>query len=205
MSDQTTIHEDISYLRKLAESGRKGPILGGVFLAAAGIVFGLTCFVSWAGHEGIVPIRGEDELYLWLGAFAVFAVFWLFMFLRIVSHKGTFASASNSTFGTIWSTCGAGVMVAFGTTELIASKMNSSVVLAAYVPVIFAFYGTAWFASGVLGKRAWMHLAGIGSFVFAFVVAVLTDNPLQTPAMGLGLLLLLAVPGFKLMSDETRQ
>lgn len=203
MSDQNSLREDISYMRQLAETGRRGPILGGIFLAAAGIVFGLTCFLSWAGEQGILPIRGFSELYLWLGAFAVFGAVWLVVFLRIVARKASFSTTSNATFGTIWSACGAGVMVVFGTTMLIASLMHNTLVLAGYVPVVFAFYGTAWFASGAIAKRRWMHLAGAGSFVWAFVIAALSGSPLQTVAMGIGLLLLLTLPGIKLMVSET--
>lgn len=204
MSDQNSVREDISYLRQLAESGRRGPILGGVFLAAAGIVFGTTCFISSAGENGLLPIRGWDELYLWLGAFAVFGVFWLFMFLHFMKSKTPFSTSSNAVFGTIWSACGAGVMVVFGTTMMISHQLHSTAVLNGYVPVIFAFYGTAWFASGAIAKRRWMHLAGAGSFLWAFVIAALSLSALQSAAMGLGLLLLLTLPGFKLMASEAK-
>lgn len=204
MSNENSLHDDISYMRRLAESGRQGPILGGVFLAAAGVVFGVACAVSWAVRSGVMPVKGWNELYLWLGAFAVFAVFWVIVFLRTLSRGRPVAAASNSIFGTIWSACGIGVMVVFCTTLLVANRLNAPVVLNAYIPVIFAFYGAAWFASAALSKRSWMHLAGIGSFLFAFVMALLAENSLQLLAMGAGLILLLALPGLKLMMGETR-
>jgi hypothetical protein len=205
MSNQNSLHEDISYMRQLAESGRNGPILGGVFLAAAGVVFSAACAISWSVRQGLVPIKGWNELYLWLGAFGVFAAFWVVMFARMMSRRRPVASASNSTFGTIWGACGIGVMVVFATTELIASRLNAPIILNGYVPVIYAFYGTAWFASAALAKRAWMFFAGAGSFIFAFVIALLAENNLQTLAMGAGLLLLLTLPGLKLMMGEARQ
>jgi hypothetical protein len=205
MSDQNSIRDDISYMRQLAESGRKGPILGGIFLAAAGIVFGGTCVVSWAMHAGLLPFAsGWTDLGLWLGAFAVFAVIWIVMFLRLQRHGQKAASAPNATFGIIWSACGVGVMVAFGTTILVSNDLHASIVLNAYIPVIYAFYGTAWFASGALAKRTWMYFAGAGSWLYAFAIAMLAENPLQTVAMGLGLVLLLTIPGLKLMG-EARQ
>jgi hypothetical protein len=70
--------------------------------------------------------------------------------------------------------------------------------------VIFAFYGTAWCISAVVAKRGWMMLAGGVAFVFAFLMAVLTNTPAQSMAMGGGLLLLLTLPGLKLAQDETR-
>ncbi len=204
MSNENSLHEDISYMRQLAESGRKGPILGGVFLAAAGIVFGVACAISWAVRSGVMPMKGWNELYLWLGAFGVFALFWVFAFLRLKSRGPKAATAPNATFGTIWTASGIGLMVVFCTTLLVANRLNAPVVLNAYIPVIFAFYGTAWFASAALGKRIWMYIAGAGSFLFAFVMALLAGDPLQVLAMGAGLILLLTLPGLKLMSSETR-
>ena len=58
---------------------------------------------------------------------------------------------------------------------------------------------------GALAKRGWMFIAAAGSFVFAFVMALLTDMPVQSLAMGAGLLLLLTLPGLKLVADEARQ
>lgn len=202
MGDDQSLREDISALRQLAESGRRGPIMGGVFLAGAGAVFGLACFLDGAMNNGLLPFK-LSTLPLWLGAAVVFAVFWLVMVLRMRRHKKPVASAPNAVFGTVWSSCGAGVMVCFLTTLLIAREMNVPAVQAAYVPVIYAFYGTAWFASAALAKKNWMYFAGLGSFLFAFIVAMLVTTPWLTLGMGVGLLLLLTLPGLKLVADET--
>jgi hypothetical protein len=203
MGDENSLREDISYLRQMAESGRKGPIMGGIFLAGAGAVFGGACFVDAARQHGLLP-QSLTSLQIWLGAAAVFAVFWVAMFLRLMKHGKPVAAAPNAVFGTIWSASGIGVMVCFLTTLLIARELHSDVVLAGYVPVIFAFYGTAWFASAALARKAWMHVAGAGSFAYAFAVALLIDSPWITLAMGAGLLLLLTLPGLKLVADEAR-
>lgn len=201
MSDENSLREDISYLRQMAESGRKGPIMGGIFLAGAGVVFGGACFLDGAMQTGLVPFRiGEGPL--WIGAGVVFTLFWLAMVVRMTRLKKPVSSAPNATFGVIWSSCGAGVMVAFLTTLLVAEKMHVPAVAAAYVPVIYAFYGTAWFASGALARKRWMFFAGLGSFLFAFVMAMLSATPWLILAMGLGLLALLTLPGIKLVLDE---
>jgi len=203
MSDENSLREDISYLRQLAEAGRKGPIMGGIFLAGAGAVFGGACFVDSAMQNGLVPFRiGEGPL--WIGASIVFALFWLAMFFRLLKGKKTVPTAQNATFGVIWSASGAGVMVCFLTTLLIAHDLHVPEIQAAYVPVIYAFYGTAWFASGALARRSWMFYAGLGSYLFAFVIAMLVTTTWMTLAMGLGLLLLLTLPGLKLATDEAR-
>lgn len=201
MSNETSLREDISFLRNLAESGRKGPILGGIFLAAAGIVFGGASFLDFAAMQGWFPVRGTS---LWLGASAVFVLLWFVLFFRLKASGKVAHSATNASFGVIWSAIAPGVLTAFGTTLLISNRMQSGIVLAAYVPVIYAFYGTAWFASGALARRSWMFIAALGSFAYAFVIAFMTDSPYQSVAMGGGLLLLLTLPGLKLAADEAR-
>jgi hypothetical protein len=201
MSDENSLRDDISYLRQMAESGRKGPIMGGIFLAGAGVVFGGACFLDAAKQHAILP-QSLSSLQIWLGAAVVFALFWVAMFLRMMKRGKPVATAPNAAFGAIWSACGIGVMVCFLTTLLIARELHSSLVLAGYVPVIYAFYGAAWFASAALARKGWMHIAGVGSFAYAFAVALLIDTPWMTPAMGLGLLLLLTLPGLKLVADE---
>ncbi len=199
------VKDDISYMRRLAEQGRRGPILGGTFLAAAGVVFGGTCFVQWAGQDGLLPISGWGLLYLWLGAFGVFALVWFALFFRLRARAGSVSSASNAAFGVAWSSCGVGVLVAFAATEIVAAVVKAPIVLNAYVPMIFAFYGVAWFSSAAMARRSWMFAAAAASFAFAFIMAALAENRLQTPMMGVALLLLLTVPGFRLMVEDERQ
>jgi hypothetical protein len=203
MADERSLHEEISFLRQMAESGRRGPLLGGIFLAGAGLVFGGASFLDGAMQTGLVPFR-ISEGPLWIGASLVFAAFWLAMFFRMLKNQKPVGTAQSSMFGTIWSACGAGVMVCFLTTLLIAHNAQAPMIKAAYVPVIYAFYGTAWFASGALARRRWMFYAGIGSYLFAFVIASLAMTVWLTIAMGIGLLLLLTVPGLKLAMDEAR-
>jgi hypothetical protein len=197
------LKDDISYMRGLAEQGRRGPILGGMFLAAAGVVFGATCFIDGAARSGLLPIAGREFLYLWLGAFAVFAVVWCVLFLRLRHFPGKATSASNAAFGVVWSAIAIAVFVALAAVEIVAEVVKAPIVLNAYVPMIFVLYGVAWFASAAMARRPWMYLAAAGSFVFALTMAALAENPLQTPAMGVALLLLLTLPGLRMMKEET--
>lgn len=204
MSNQDTLRDDISYLRKLAESGHRGQILGGMFLVMAGMVFGLASIISFAVRHFGLAIPGYSEARLWIGAGLVFLVLWFVLFQQI-RRRGTLGNTGvNAMFGVIWAAMGAGVMTAFFSTLLVEQVLHAPVVLNAYVPVIYAFYGTAWIASAALAKRRWMYVAGLGALAFAFVMAMLSEKDWQSFAMGVGLFLLLVAPGFKLVSDETR-
>ena len=200
MSD---LKDDISYMRRLAEQGRRGPILGGIFLAAAGVVFGATCFIDWAARSGLLPISGWEFLYLWLGAFAVFGVVWCVLFFRLRRFPGKATSAPNAAFGVAWSAIAVAVFVALAAVEIVATVVKAPIVLNAYTPMIFVLYGVAWFTSAAMARRPWMYWAATGSFAFSLIMAALAENRLQMPAMGLALLLLLTLPGLWMMKEET--
>lgn len=204
-SNSPSLQADLTYLRKLAEAGRKGPILGGMFLAAAGIIFGIACAIAWAGVMGYLPLSGWQHLYLWLGAFAVFGVVWLLLTVRMrASGTDAHGTATSAMFGTIWGCCGAGVMVTFLATEIVYWHLQTPIVQAGYVPTIFAFYGTAWIATGALAKRGWMMGAGLMSFVFTLLLAFLAGSPYQLLVMACGLALLLTWPGLMLVAREAK-
>jgi hypothetical protein len=70
--------------------------------------------------------------------------------------------------------------------------------------MIFVFYGMAWFTTAAIARRPWMFAAAVGSFAFSLIMAAMAENRLQIPAMGVGLLLLLTLPGLRLMKEEAR-
>ena len=198
-----TVKDDISYMRRLAEQGRSGPILGGTFLVAAGLVFGAACIADWAARSGWLPISGWGFLYLWLGAFAVFGAVWFALFFRLRTYPGKTTSSANAAFGVAWSACAIGIFVALASVEIVATVIKAPIVLNAYVPMIFTFYGVAWFTSAAMARRTWMFAAAAGSFVVSLIMAALAENTLQVAVMGVALLLLLTLPGLRLMKEET--
>ena len=196
--------EDISYMRRLAEQGRSGPILGGTFLAAAGVVFGLTCFAQWAILAGILPMAPSQIVYIWIGAGALFAVFWVVMFRRLRARAGLTGGASNIVFGVAWVGSAIGIVVTCAMNAIVATVTGSSAILELNVPIGFVFYGIAWFVAGAMAQRNWMYIASAGSFLTTLLLAALTNDLRQVAVMGVALLLLLSVPGFKMMSEESR-
>ena len=204
MSDPNTIHDDIAFMRKLAEQGRSGPILGGTFLIAAGLVFGLACVVQWAAMQKYLPLAGWDMLYLWGGAIALFAAGWFALFFRQRAKAGLPVNSANSIFGTVWSANAVGVLTAVAVVTMVGAATGSYAVYDLNISLPFVFYGVAWGVSGALAKRAWMYGAAVAAFVFAIILAALTGSPYQILGMGAALVLALSVPGYKLMTEEPR-
>jgi hypothetical protein len=205
MSDQSTtdLHSDISYMRNLAEEGRRGPILGGNALAAAGIVFGGAAIVQWAmevGYLRSIPISD-----IWIAASVLYAIVWIVMFRR-VRNMGQIAKhgVSQFAFGMAWSGAGVGILVLISAIAIEASRTNAAVLEAANGLVAFAFYGTAWLVSGALARQRWMFVAAAAAFAFTLLLAFLANTPAQVLALGIALILTLTLPGLQLVRQASR-
>lgn len=196
-----TMKDDITYLRRLAEQGRSAPILGGVFLACGGVLFGIACFVQWAmllrGVDGVAPIVA-----LWGGAMVLFALIWTMIFLQMRARGVAATGISNKTFHAAWLGNGIGITVTCIGVAIAGAVANSGVVMVAYPPMVFGFYGTAWLVTGVLVHRRWMYGAAAVSYLFAILLALLVTVAWMLPAMGIALVVTLAIPGVLLMREK---
>ncbi|MGB8601150.1 MAG: hypothetical protein WCD42_03030, partial [Rhizomicrobium sp.] len=124
MSD---LREDIHYLRELAEDGRRGPILGGLFLASAGIVFGLACFVQWAALSrqfNAAPFVGGG---FWCAVFAFYTLIWLVLFRRERRAKAAVTGRSDQYFAAIWGSLALGIIVGGAALAIVAAVSHHSI------------------------------------------------------------------------------
>ena len=82
--DQTqSLHDDIAYMRAMAQEGRNAPLLSGPIMVAAGIIFGTASLVQWAIQTGMVDVSPWAQLWVWLAAGAAKPPFFLPCKIRI--------------------------------------------------------------------------------------------------------------------------
>jgi hypothetical protein len=201
-----SMQDDIAYLRGLAESGRNRPILGGAAQAAAGLVYAGACFVQWAVIVGKVPVadgRSTSNL-IWLVASALVAVVTAIFYSGARRKLGTHGGAPTTSFGMAWAACGFGIVVAIADLGFTAYKLHQPAIIFAIAPVAFAFYGAAWWVAGAATKRRWMFLASAVSFAVSLTLAIMPVGVDTLLVIAAALFLTLALPGLKLMADETR-
>jgi hypothetical protein len=199
MSD---LKEDITYLRGLAEQGRRGPILGGIFLALAGWLFGAACFVQWGVLTRNIAAAMDFSGHLWLVVSAIFAVLWLALYFLVTRGRKGEHGAANAAFGTIWGVIAIGIVVGGVAMGIVAAVEHQQAVLGMMAPLVFAFYGTGWCMSGAFAKRRWMYLVSAAAFAAALILAALADNLDQLVAMGAALILTLGIPGLFLTFEK---
>lgn len=201
MNDPNSLKDDISFMRRLAEQGRSAPILGGVFLAAFGVLFGTACFVQWG-----MMLRGVTDAWsiigMWAGAMVLGLIVWLLIYFQMRNRGVSASDFQNSSFHTSWLASGIGITVCCIAVGVAGAVIHNATVMTVYPPLVFSFYGTAWLVSGVLARRRWMYGAAGGAYLFALILALLTSNSLQVVAMGFALYLTLTVPGVLLMREK---
>jgi hypothetical protein len=199
-----SLRDDLSYMRKMAEQGRSGPILGGAFLAGAGLTYGAAALLQWLIETGAttLPITPSQ---IWIGASVLFALVWLALFVRLRgSGVAQAPGATQFAFGMAWSGCGLGILAMLGALAIAGNRMNVPQLMEANAFVAFAFYGTAWFVSGALARQAWMFAVALAAFAITLLLAALIGTPNELLAFAAGLVLTLAVPGFVLASRAGR-
>lgn len=202
MSD---LKEDIGYVRRLVEEGQRGTIAGGLFLASAGIVFGLACVVQWAALRGYLPgafFRGSR---LWGVATAIYTVVWLTLYYLHGGFQrrcGQPASAAERNFGKVWGSMALAILITIIAIALAVHATQNKSLLFLITPMVFAFYGMSWCICAAQSKRRWMYLVSLTCYVSTLLLALNSGRIEQLAVMGVALLLTLGAPGLYLMREK---
>jgi hypothetical protein len=201
MTDQnTTLRDDIAFMRSLADAGRQSPMKGGSILMAAGLIYAACALITWAAAASPYPIGPLFMPILWFGGTGLF-----FLALFALRRRMGAKSETNRAAGLIWAGAGWALFVTVLSLMLMAYRANGWWILAAICPIVLATYGAAWTVAGILTKAAWMRAVGFGAFVMALVCAWYA---LEVRTMfllyGLSLLGLVALPGYLAMRQARR-
>ncbi|MNE07257.1 hypothetical protein D3C77_206650 [compost metagenome] len=196
-----SVHDDIAYMKALAQEGRRTPMLGGRILAAAGLVFGLTALVHYGAAAGLVMIGGWGFAVLWAAAMAVFFAA-LMVFIQKDKSKPGAHSLVNRAGGAGWMGVGLATFVLFLSMAVIAWTTGRGEVFLIFPSLIFALYGSGWAVSATMSGQRWQWRLAIGSWIAAPLIAFLTGSALMWLGYAAGLFLFALVPGLILARQE---
>jgi hypothetical protein len=199
-----SIRDDLSYMKALAEEGRRTPLLGGGVLVAAGLIYGLAALAHWAIVAGVVEAHRAVLAVVW--ALALLAFFGTLIALkrRMVGMPGAFA-ANNKAYGVAWSGLGGG-MFGIGMALILASvRMDNTIFMGLFPPVILSLYGGAWLITAGLSDRSWPRFVGFGAIAAALLTAWMIGQVEQWLVYAAGLILFAAVPGYVMMREAPSQ
>jgi hypothetical protein len=196
-----SVHDDIAYMKALAQEGRQAPLLGGSILISAGLVFGLASIVHYGIDSGIINLPPVAYAYLWGGAGLVFAVILAWQ-IRKTDRKPGAQAAANRASSAGWMGVGLGVFVMALSMAVISWKVQSEIPFRIFPSLIFALYGAGWAVSATMSDQKWQWRLAIACWIAAPLIAFLTGSPLMWLGYAAGLFLFALVPGVLLVRQE---
>ena len=198
---QSSLADDLDYLRELASSGARAPLLGGRFLAWWGGVITIAYSCHYAVLKGGLAGRPEVINLIWLAAIGI-GLAGYFALLRLMPDKPGHGSAGNRVMGAVWSAAGFAIFAFFA--GLIVSQIVSPGALHpnASLPLVFAVYALGLITTGTLGGDRLLSGAGLVALVFVALTAAFQSHAELYLIGAAGVALTVFLPGIALLRRE---
>jgi len=196
-----SVHDDIAYMKALAQEGRQAPLLGGSILITAGLVFGLASIVHYGIDSGLIALPPVSYAFLWGAAGLIFFAV-LMVQIRRTDRKPGAQSAANRAAAAGWMGVGLGVFVMSLSMTVISWKVQSDIPFMIFPSLIFALYGAGWAVSATMSDQKWQWRLAIACWIAAPLIAFLTGSPLMWLGYAAGLFAFALLPGVLLVRQE---
>jgi hypothetical protein len=203
MSTADSTHEDLRYVRQLAESGAHAPLLGGRFMAWWGLLLTSAYVAHHLALAGAIG-NGTTIFPLIWGSFGIFGLGGQLLLARSMPGKSGAGSAGNRASRVAW--CAGALAIASmvaGTTAAAASGAGPAT-FDWIVPVAFAVYACALLVTGALAKSRVTMAAGAGAIVMVGLYTALIHSTDRYLLAAGGVFLTVLVPGLLLLKAEPR-
>lgn len=193
---------DLSYVRALAEEGRKAPLIGGSILVFFGVLLAIAYSAQWAllaeafGHANPLwyPV-------VWIG-FGVAASIGAPLLRGRVKNLPGAESAANRVDRVVWQGVGAGIMA------VVVGAIGHSVASHDYTApnVIMAFgfgvYGIALRSTAIFSESGWLRPFALFAFVWSAILWFFVDQPWAYLLAAAGCVVVLIIPGAVMMRRQ---
>jgi hypothetical protein len=198
MTDQIqTIHDDIAYMRALADDDGRMPMAVGGQFVAAGLIYGLPVFAAWATLRGLLPLPQGWVGWIGVGSTVVFLPVLVLMMSR---SRGWAPGPTGRAFAAAWTSVAA-TIIALGTATWLAGvRLGVPDLWQLWPSILFGVYGSCWAGVAVVRRSLGWGLVALGCYATSVVSALLIGTPNLLLCLGFGLLVWLAGPGLVLMS-----
>ncbi|ESQ77745.1 hypothetical protein ABAC402_01025 [Asticcacaulis sp. AC402] len=196
-SAMSNLHDDIAYMKALAEAGNAGPLRSGATLLWAGILFGLASVGQYLLMIGVLPQQAWVSLGIWFGCGGLFGIIAV-----LLNRSRRPVSATGKASSSVWSAVGLGIGASLITVILVVYQTHETMALSFIAPILIVLYGVGWWVDARMSGLAWLKLVALGCFVAAPVLGLMAAMPEQMLAYAGCLLLLASLPGYILMKAE---
>jgi len=194
---------DIAYVRQLAESGARAPLVGGRFMAWWGLMVSIAYTAHHLALKGMIGDGGTVFAFIWIG-FAISGTLGQFMLARSMPAKAGAGSAGNRASHTVWA-AGAFAIASMVVGCVIAVRTGAGPATFDWiVPVAFAVYACALIVTGSLAGERIAVVAGYGAVAMVGLLTALILHPDRYLLAAGGVAATVLLPGLLLMLREPR-
>ena len=195
--------EDIAYVRQLAESGARAPLIGGRFMAWWGLLLTIAYLLHHFALRGDIGDGRSVFAIIWAG-FSVSGIAGQLVLARAMPAKPGAGSAGNRASRTVWVAAAAAIASMVVGAALAARSGAGPATFDWIVPVAFAVYACCLIVTGSLAGDRIPIAAGAGAVVMVglFTALILHADRYLLAAAGVAATVL--VPGILLMLREPR-
>lgn len=202
--NQSSLSEDLAYVRDLAEAGERAPLLGGRFLAMWGALVSVAYFLHYATTANLFGWSAEAFAWIW-GTFLVLGIGGQAILVRSIRNKPGGNSVGNRSEATVWMAGGFALFAYF--LALILKSFQTGVAAPGFensLPIVFAIYGVGLITTGIMGKTKIQTYAGFGALAMIVLSIWFADTAEIWAVASLGAFLTVLVPGLIMMRQEPK-
>lgn len=203
MSAAESTHEDLRYVRRLAESGAHAPLLGGRFMAWWGVLLTSAYIAHHLALAGTIGDGGMAFPLIW-GSFGILGLAGQLLLARSMPGKAGAGSAGNRASRVAWCSAALAIASMVGGATVAATSGAGPATFDWIVPVAFAVYACALLVTGALAKSRVAMIAGAGAIAMVGLYAALIHSPDRYLLAAAGIFLTVLVPGLLLLKAEPR-
>jgi hypothetical protein len=190
--------EDLAFLRALVQSGGGMQKPFGQLYLAGGLCYGAQLVLSALDSGVLWPRIAAVSITI---AAAPTVVFCLLLCLILWQNRGTAPpTGSQRAVSHVFQCLGLSNLALIVVIGAVALRERSLTTWLIYPCCVFVLQGAGWLVAYTLRRRAWMGLIAAGWMATAAVMAIFIDTmAVFVPATGVGLILLMALPGWLIL------
>ena len=202
--NETTLRDDLAYVRDLAEAGERAPLLGGRFLTFWGLLTTTAYFLHYSIEAGL--FGWPDIAFAWVwGAFIIVGSIGQAVLGYSIRNKPGTSSVGNRTEATVWMAGGFALFVFFAALTVKSMQLGTAAPgFTASLPIVFAIYGTGLITSGSMSNTKILTYAGYGALAMIAVAIWFEGTEITWAVASLGAFLTVFVPGIILLRNEPK-
>jgi hypothetical protein len=203
MSAADSTHDDLRYVRRLAESGAHAPLLGGRFMAWWGLLLTIAYTLQHFALQGRI---GDGELvfgYIW-GGFGLLGGLGQYILSRSMTGKAGSGSAGNRASRPVWAAAACSILSMVTGAALASGGRPGPETFDWIVPVAFTAYACSLIVTGALARSAVTKIAGAGAVVMVGLFTALIFSADRYLLAAAGVFATVLVPGVLLLRAEQR-